>query len=90
MHTKKVLFQVICLIVVVVFALSACGAKTTTTQLVGDEGVAKGYKGSVVKSVPQNLVKGCQKEGMLRSSPRRQIGPTTGKSSMTSRQPPAS
>ena len=65
MHTKKFIFNLVALLVIAAFVLSACGAKTTTTQLVGDEGVAKGYKGSVVKSVPQNLVKGCQKEGML-------------------------
>ncbi|MGA2488948.1 MAG: ABC transporter substrate-binding protein [Anaerolineales bacterium] len=65
MQTKKLVFQIFTLTVVAAFILSACGAKTTTAALKGDEGVAKGYTGSVVKSVPQNLVAACKKEGML-------------------------
>jgi putative spermidine/putrescine transport system substrate-binding protein len=65
MQTKRFVFNLVALLVIAAFVLSACGTKTATVQIAGDEGVAKGYTGSVVKSVPQALVKGCQKEGML-------------------------
>ncbi len=65
MHTKKFVFNLVAVLVIAAFVLSACGTKSTTAQIAGDEGVAKGYTGSVVKSVPQNLVTACKKEGML-------------------------
>lgn len=65
MHTKKVVFQVICLVVIAAFVLSACGTKSATPAVAGDAGVAQGYTGSVVKSVPKNLVDACKKEGMV-------------------------
>jgi putative spermidine/putrescine transport system substrate-binding protein len=65
MQSKKVVFQVICLIVAAAFVLSACGAKSAAPAVAGDAGVAKGYTGSVVKSVPADLVSACQKEGMM-------------------------
>lgn len=65
MYNKKIVFQVICLVVVAAFILTACGTKPAAEVIAGDYGVAKGYTGSVVKSVPQNLVKACQKEGMV-------------------------
>lgn len=65
MQTKRFIFNLVALLVIAAFVLSACGTKSATPALVGDEGVAKGYKGSVVKSVPQDLVSACKKEGML-------------------------
>jgi len=57
MQNKKFLFKLIALLLVVAFALPACGSSTPD--------VAKGYTGTVVASVPADLVAACKKEGML-------------------------
>lgn len=57
MQTKKFVFNVLALLVVAAFVLSACGAKAPD--------VAAGYTGTVISSVPQDLVTACKKEGML-------------------------
>lgn len=57
MQTKKFVFNVLALLVVAAFVLSACGAKAPD--------VAAGYTGTVISSVPQDLVTACKNEGML-------------------------
>src|SRR5512136_2813077 len=57
MHTKKFVFNLVALLVVTAFVLSACGG--------GVPSVAEGYTGTVVSSVPQELVTACKKEGMV-------------------------
>src|SRR4030042_2879358 len=57
MYTKKFVFHLMTLLVVASFVLSACGAPTPD--------VAEGYTCTVVKSVPQDLIDGCKKEGMV-------------------------
>jgi putative spermidine/putrescine transport system substrate-binding protein len=57
MQTKKFVFNLVALLVVAAFLLSACGAKTPD--------VAAGYTGTKITSVPQDLVTACKKEGML-------------------------
>lgn len=57
MHTKKFIFNAVAILVATVFVLSACGAKAPD--------VAAGYTGTVISSVPQELVTACKKEGML-------------------------
>jgi putative spermidine/putrescine transport system substrate-binding protein len=57
MQTKKFVFNLVALLVVAGFLLSACGAKTPD--------VAAGYTGTKITSVPQDLVTACKKEGML-------------------------
>ncbi len=57
MQTKKFVFNMVALLVVAAFVLSACGAKTPD--------VAAGYTGTKITSVPQDLVTACKKEGML-------------------------
>jgi putative spermidine/putrescine transport system substrate-binding protein len=64
MQTKKFIFNVVALLVVAAFVLTACGGGSTSAGVTGPD-VAKGYTGTVVKSVPQNLVSACKKEGML-------------------------
>jgi putative spermidine/putrescine transport system substrate-binding protein len=59
MQTSKNAFKLITLILVVTFILSACGTSSSAPD------VAKGYTGTVVKSVPQDLVTACKKEGMV-------------------------
>jgi len=59
MHTNKLAFKMIALLLVAAFALSACGGGPAAPD------VAKGYTGTVVKSVPADLVSACKKEGML-------------------------
>jgi len=53
MQTKKFL----ALLIVTIFVLTACGAKTPD--------VAAGYTGSVVSSIPSSLVSACKTEGLL-------------------------
>jgi putative spermidine/putrescine transport system substrate-binding protein len=60
MHTKKFVFNSIALLVIAAFVLSACGGGGPAAP-----DVAAGYTGTVVKSVPQDLVTACKKEGML-------------------------
>jgi putative spermidine/putrescine transport system substrate-binding protein len=57
MQTKKLVFNLVALLVVAAFVLSACGAKAPD--------VAAGYTGTKISSVPQDLVTACKKEGML-------------------------
>jgi putative spermidine/putrescine transport system substrate-binding protein len=60
MQTKKLVFNLVALLVVTAFVLSACGGAGPAAP-----DVAAGYTGTVVKSVPQDLVTACKKEGML-------------------------
>jgi putative spermidine/putrescine transport system substrate-binding protein len=59
MQTQKFVFKVIALLLVAAFALSACGGGPAAPD------VAAGYTGTVVSSVPQDLVSACKTEGML-------------------------
>jgi putative spermidine/putrescine transport system substrate-binding protein len=58
MRTKLFVSKLFALTLVVAFALSACGGAPAPD-------VAAGYTGTVVKSVPQELVTACKAEGML-------------------------
>ena len=58
MQTKKFVFNLVAMLVVAAFVLSACGSAAVPD-------VAAGYTGSVVASVPQELVTACKSEGML-------------------------
>ncbi len=58
MQTKKFVFNLVAILVVAAFVLSACGSAAVPD-------VAAGYTGSVVASVPQELVTACKSEGML-------------------------
>jgi putative spermidine/putrescine transport system substrate-binding protein len=60
MQTQKFAFKVVALLLVAAFALSACGGSAPAAP-----DVAKGYTGTVVSSVPADLVTACKKEGML-------------------------
>jgi len=64
MQTKKYVFNLVALVVVAAFVLTACGGGTSNAGVTGPD-VAKGYTGTGVTSVPQNLVSTCKKEGML-------------------------
>jgi putative spermidine/putrescine transport system substrate-binding protein len=57
MHTKKLIFTLLSLLLIATFVLSACGTPAPD--------VAAGYTGTKVSSVPQDLVDGCKKENML-------------------------
>lgn len=59
MQPKKLIFNVVALLVISAFVLSACGGGPAAPD------VAAGYTGTVVTSVPQDLVTACKKEGML-------------------------
>ncbi|HEX9090811.1 MAG TPA: ABC transporter substrate-binding protein, partial [Anaerolineales bacterium] len=59
MQTKKTALQIISLLLVATFVLSACGGGPAAPD------VATGYTGTVVSSVPKDLVDGCKKEGMM-------------------------
>ena len=69
MQTKKFLLNAITTLVAAAFVLSACGPTATVapTQAAAfpGTGVAQGYTGTVVASVPADLVTGCKAEGML-------------------------
>jgi putative spermidine/putrescine transport system substrate-binding protein len=97
MHTKNVIFNVVALLVVAAFVLTACGTAATPTAAPAPAtqapapatqapapataapataapayaytfdgtGVAQGYKGTVVPSVPAALVTACKAENML-------------------------
>ncbi len=60
MRTNKLVFQLLAVTIVAAFVLSACGGGTAAGV-----DVAKGYTGTVVKNVPQDLVTACKTEGML-------------------------
>jgi putative spermidine/putrescine transport system substrate-binding protein len=57
MQSRKLAFSVLAVLLIATFVLSACGTPAPD--------VAEGYTGTVVKSVPQNLVDACKKEGMV-------------------------
>jgi putative spermidine/putrescine transport system substrate-binding protein len=70
MQPKKIAFTLLALVAVAAFALSACGPAATPVPpvpaaLVPGTGVAQGYNGMVVSSVPADLVAACKTEGML-------------------------
>jgi putative spermidine/putrescine transport system substrate-binding protein len=58
MLNRKLAFTVLSVLLVVTFALSGC-AKSSAPD------VAQGYTGTVVSSVPKDLVDACKKEGMV-------------------------
>jgi putative spermidine/putrescine transport system substrate-binding protein len=62
MRTKKFVYTLFALLTITAFTLSACGGGSGSQ---GGVDVAAGYTGTVVKSVPQELVSACKKEGML-------------------------
>jgi len=57
MRTNKLGFQLIAVLLTAAFVLGACAPAAPD--------VAKGYTGTVVKGVPQNLVAACKAEGLL-------------------------
>lgn len=57
MRTKKFAYHMIALLVIGATLFSACGSSAPD--------VAEGYTGTVVASVPQDLVAACKEEGML-------------------------
>jgi putative spermidine/putrescine transport system substrate-binding protein len=72
MQTKSFVFNVVALLVVAAFVLTACGTAATptaapapATAAPNGTGVAKGYNGIVVSSVPAALVTACKAENML-------------------------
>lgn len=58
MLNRKLAFTVVSLLLVATFVLSGC-AKSSAPD------VAQGYTGTVVSSVPKDLVDACKKEGMM-------------------------
>src|SRR5512139_2078198 len=60
MQSNKLIYKLIALALVFTFVLSACGGAGPAAP-----DVAQGYTGTVVKSVPQDLVDACKKEGMV-------------------------
>jgi len=65
MRINKFGFQLFVVLVAVATMLSACGGAATPAPVAPDSGVAKGYTGTVVSSVPADLVNACKAEGML-------------------------
>ncbi len=60
MRTNRLVIQLFAVLTVAAFLMSACGPGTAAGV-----DVAKGYTGTVVKNVPQDLVSACKSEGML-------------------------
>lgn len=60
MRTNRLVLNVLAVALVAAFVLSACGPGTAAGV-----DVAKGYTGTVVKDVPQDLIPACKAEGML-------------------------
>lgn len=60
MRTNRLVIQLFAVLTVAAFLMSACGPGTAAGV-----DVAKGYTGTVVKNVPQDLVSACKGEGML-------------------------
>jgi putative spermidine/putrescine transport system substrate-binding protein len=60
MRNNRLIVQLFAVLTVTAFVLSACGPGTAAGV-----DVAKGYTGTVVKSIPADLVSACKKEGML-------------------------
>jgi len=71
MRINKFGFQLFAMLVVFATMLSACGggaaapAAAPAAAVAPDSGVAQGYKGAAVSSVPADLVASCKKEGGL-------------------------
>ena len=61
--STKFTYKLFVLVVLLATVLSACGGGGSSAPAGPD--VAAGYTGTVVKSVPQDLVTACKKEGML-------------------------
>ena len=61
MRTTSLVSKLLAVMVAAAFVLSACGGGSTAAGV----DVAKGYTGTVVKNVPQDLVTACKGEGML-------------------------
>jgi putative spermidine/putrescine transport system substrate-binding protein len=62
---KKFAFQLFALFVIAATVLSACGGGSAAPAAPAGPDVSAGYTGTVVASVPQDLVAACKKEGML-------------------------
>ena len=65
MNRKTLLFVLSLLLVSAVLASCGPAAAPAPAAVAPDSGVAKGYKGTAVSSVPADLVAACKKEGML-------------------------
>ena len=71
MRTNNLVFKIVGMIVAVAFALSACGTAPTAAPApagggsFAGTGVAQGYKGTAVASVPADLVAACKAEGTV-------------------------
>ncbi len=61
MQHKKLVISIVSLMIVASFVLSACGGAAGPAA----PDVAQGYTGTVVKSVPADLVSACKTENML-------------------------
>jgi putative spermidine/putrescine transport system substrate-binding protein len=61
MQSKKLIFSIVSLMVIASFVLSACGGAGGPAA----PDVAQGYTGTVVKSVPADLVSACKSEGLV-------------------------
>jgi putative spermidine/putrescine transport system substrate-binding protein len=72
MRTKNITFNLLVLFVIAATVLSACGGGVAATKAPASAsgsfagtGVAQGYNGSVVASVPADLVAACKTEGTV-------------------------
>jgi len=72
MHTSKIAFKMITLLLVVTFVLSGCATATTAPEVpVATEAPAvvteapAATSGTSVKDIPQELIDACKKEGMV-------------------------
>jgi putative spermidine/putrescine transport system substrate-binding protein len=70
MRINNFAFKIFILLVIAAFSLTACGPAATTAAPAASSsfagtGVAQGYNGAVVSSVPADLVTACKAEGML-------------------------
>lgn len=65
MNRRTLLFVLSLLVVSALLASCGPAAAPAPAAVAPDSGVAKGYKGAAVSSVPADLVAACKKEGML-------------------------
>jgi putative spermidine/putrescine transport system substrate-binding protein len=65
MNRKTLLFVLSLLVVSALLASCGPAAAPAPAAVAPDSGVAKGYKGTAVSSVPADLVAACKQEGML-------------------------
>jgi len=65
MNRKSLLFVLTTLVVGAMLVSCAPAAAPAPAAVAPDSGVAQGYKGTVVSSVPADLVAACKQEGML-------------------------